>query len=139
MRLPDWQSRFAAVIKSYQLAGFEWGKHDCCLFVSDAIVAMVGRDPASEFRGKYDSKESGYALLEQLYQGGVKQMAERIADEMGFPVIALTHAQRGDVGLRNDPAGETLGLCLGSRWGFLTEEGMRYLPVDIITQAWRIG
>lgn len=141
MRLPDWQSRLAAVIKARQQDRFEWGRNDCCLFVCDCVQAIVGIDPGATFRGLYDDRETGYKFIRvQLDDPNatVATIAARICQTMGFVEIAPALAQRGDVGLYRGAAGETLGICLGGHWAFLLETGMTYLSTAEIARVWRV-
>jgi hypothetical protein len=140
MRLPNWNSRLAAVIREKQRGKFEWGRNDCSLFACDCIQAVMGIDPAEEFRGKYDSRLSGARLVKEVCDGTLEILADSIAARLGFVEVALTHAQRGDLGLYHDPTlGDTLGINIGGSFAFLMEQGMIYLPADKIARVWRVG
>lgn len=141
MRAYDWQSKLAQVIKDYRNQAFQWGKKDCCLFVCDSIKALVGRDPAETFRGRYDTMEKAAELVREFCGGGVEELAEKMAERFGFVDIKVSFAQRGDVGLFVDKKmGPTLGVCIGSHFMFLLEEGgLVSIPNRMIVRAWRIA
>ena len=140
MRRPDWQSRFAAVVKEYQNAPFVWGEHDCCLFAADCIRAVVGVDPAESFRGRYTTAIDAYVVIEQSGAEDFAALVDQMTAQHGFPPIDPVYAQRGDVGLiKGPPFGDTLGVCLGPRFAFMGLDEMIYHDRDSLIRAWRVG
>ena len=65
-RLEDWPERLAEAIEAANERPFSWGRHDCCLFACDAVMAMTGVDPAKPFRGKYKTKRGAFGVLKRF-------------------------------------------------------------------------
>lgn len=129
-RFPDWQSRLQAAIAARQHRPFEWGRHDCCLFVCDCIEAMTGRDPAADVRG-YSTDREAARLVREL--GGMRSIGgQRFGAE-----IAPGLAQVGDVGLVEYDGRESLALCGGSHWVAAGAVGLAVLPMSAAIAAWR--
>lgn len=130
-RLRDWQSRLAALLAASEARPFEWGQHDCGLFVADAVQAITGHDPGADLRGRYRCAAGAARLLKPL--GGVPGLARsRFGDE-----IPPALAQPGDVGLMLDEGRPTLLLCLGGCWAGPGEQGLARVPAARVAQAWR--
>lgn len=140
MRLPNWQSRFAAVIEQKQRSAFAWGVNDCCLFCCDAIAAMTGIDPGAEFRDRYDSPLSGAKLLRDYCGGGLETLIEQFAQRYAYLEVKPVFAQRGDIGLYRDAAqGDQIGVSVGPSFAFLMERGLLNRAPGEIARAWRIS
>lgn len=128
-RLHDWQTRLQALIDSRLHAPFEWGRHDCCLFVCDAIEAMTGHDPAKDLRGYSDERGAARILRDA---GGVAAYA----DARAGPEVAPSIAQIGDVGLVITDGRESLALCAGAHWLSVGADGLKSLPITAASRAW---
>lgn len=129
-RYRDWQSRLAACLAERTLRAFEWGTHDCCLYVCDAVLAMTGRDPAANVRG-YSTEREAARIVKQL--GGMRAIgAARFGAE-----IAPALAQIGDVGLIEIEARESLALCGGVHWLAPGLDQVEVLPFTAAVAAWR--
>jgi hypothetical protein len=144
MRFPDWQSRFSKVVKDYQRSAFEWGVHDCCLFVCDCIVALTGQDPAAEFRGKYDNEEQARQLVQDYCGGGIEDLVTVMSERFGYPEISPISAQRGDLGLITAWSSSvnfsaTMGICVGGQFAFMGLGEMKYVPYGLVARAWRVA
>lgn len=117
---------------------FQWGVHDCCLFVCDWVNLRLGRDLAREFRGGYTTAIGARRLIDQ--RGGLETI---IADAIANTPIELINprmAERGDAALCEDsPHGPALGLCIGRQSAFLgIESGFLFLEMTTISKTWRI-
>lgn len=129
-RFHDWQSRLQAALAARQHSPFEWGQHDCCLFVCDCIEAMTGRDPAADVRG-YASDREAARLVREL--GGMRAIGSaRFGAE-----IAPALAQVGDVGLVVHDGRQSLALCGGAHWVAAGAVGLAVLPMRAAAVAWR--
>lgn len=126
----DWQIRLQDFVQSRRAEPFAWGRHDCCLFVCDAIQAITGHDPAADLRG-YSTEREAMRMLRA--HGGVRGLADARAGA-AVPVLA---AQVGDVGLLPLDGRDTLGLCGGAHWLAPGAQGIVALPLDAATHAWR--
>lgn len=87
-----WIDRLDEVVKRGHVAPFVWGVHDCALAAADAVHAQTGIDFAAEFRGHYDSQETGLALIRAK---GFDNHADFAASVL--PEIPVAFAQIGDV------------------------------------------
>lgn len=131
LRRRDWVARLHALIEARQRAPFAWGRHDCCLFVCDAVQAMADHDPAADLRGRYSSEAGAARIVKRA--GGLRALA---AARLGEP-IAPALAQVGDVGLVQHDGRESLALCGGALWLATGEQGLERLPLSDALAAWR--
>lgn len=139
MRRPDWQSRFANIIREKRSSVFAFGENDCCLFAFDVIEAITGRDLGAPFRGKYDDLVSAVRVVNEYC--GVKNLVaavDKIAEECSLLEISPRFAQRGDLGLYWDSPGPALGVCVGKGFAFLMPDGLTEIPMPSIARAWRV-
>ena len=135
-RLPDWQTRLAALMASRRTTPFAWGGQDCCLFAADAVLAVTGHDPAADLRGTYTTATDALRVLNKA--GGVAGVAIKRAG----PVVAVALAQPGDIGLLkldvpNPLAATALAVYGGSCWHAPGEHGLTSYPESAIVRAWR--
>jgi hypothetical protein len=138
-RREDWPARLGEAIEEARVAGFVWGKNDCCLFAANAVRAMCGVDPAAGFRG-YATARGAAARLKEY--GGVAALAAIQARRFGWPEVAPATARRGDVVLVEDAGGEALGVVdLSGRWVLQpAAQGLAARPLARAgLRAWRIG
>lgn len=122
---------------------FSWGGlnggTDCCLFACDAVRAMTGLDPASPFRGRYQTKRGAVAALRRFAGGGIPETAEKIARELGAPEVPPMTAQRGDVVLTDQGPWLALGVCVGATVAVAGVQGIERQPLSRAVRAWRVG
>ncbi len=129
-RYRDWQSRLQACLAERRQRAFEWGTHDCCLFVCDAVQAMTGHDPAAGLRG-YTTELQAARLIKRL--GGLRAIA---AARLGAE-IAPALAQVGDVALIELEGRQSLALCGGGHWVAPGVDQLEVLPFGAALAAWR--
>lgn len=121
---------------------FVWGKHDCCLFPADAILAFTGVDLASDFRGRYTDQASAFKLIRAITGGTtVGDAAAHCAAKYGLsewktPLLA----QRGDLVVLQDGAQLIAGvLHLNGRHAVTVgPAGLKRFPASAITRAWHV-
>lgn len=65
----------AAYIAQCSRRVFGWGIWDCCLFASDAVKCMTGKDPASRLRAIYANEKEARQLVEHL--GGYAEIVKK--------------------------------------------------------------
>lgn len=130
-RLRDWQPRLAALIAQRMQHPLVWGRHDCCLFAADAVLAVTGADVAVDLRGTYSTAEGADQLLQRL--GG---LAELCIERLG-PVIRTALAAPGDVGIAQVAGVRGLVVCGGAHWLAVGPHSLQPLPSDIVLRAWR--
>jgi hypothetical protein len=134
----NWPTLLAEFIEKRRHMAFEWGTHDCCLFVCDAVLAITGIDPAQDvFRGKYRDALGARRLLRR--HGGVEKIAAKICARLEFGEVRLTLAGRGDVMLYMDGEEPVLGVCLGRLSAFVAPDGLRFVPTLSCSRAWKVG
>ncbi len=128
-RRADWEQRLFQFIQARSGWAFEWGKHDCCLFAADAVIAMTGVDLAEKYRGKYNSASGAkrFGRVEALVvKSGLKKL-----DNKRF-------ARRGDVVLI---AGKRplLGVCVGAQCVAPGKNQLLHFKMSGASRAWRVG
>ena len=129
-RLPDWEPRLCAYLGTCAARPFEWGRHDCALFLAGGIEAMTGIDPARKLRGTYGSAKEGRARLKQM---GFGSLIELVGQHL--PEQPPLQAQPGDAALVDRKA---LGIVQGSLVYVLRREGLGLVPLSRATQAWEV-
>lgn len=143
-RRQDWPERLARYLSESEKKSFEWGVHDCALFVSGALQAMTDEDPAAPYRGSYRSARGALSILRAL-------SGTEVLDSLPgrfLPSLPVSEsAQRGDicaVRLTRSPEGEdgfdaALGVCIGAKVVIpAIPKGFRYLPLSSVIRAYRV-
>ena len=132
-RLDNWPRLLGDFIESRRETPFAWGSNDCCLFASDAILAITGEDLAHTVRGTYQSALGAGRILKAA--GGVSGLVEA----SGLPEHALMLSQRGDLILAHMDGEETLGVCVGASVAFAAGAGLTFYPLSECSRSWRVG
>lgn len=132
MRLANWEERLGAVVAAALGEGFVWGRHDCCTFAADAVVACTGRDVMGELRGTYGSVLTAMRVLES--EGG---LAAAVTARLGAPIAPLT-AQRGDVVMHEVEGYPALGVVTGTHAMAPMARGVQRIPARSWVNAWRV-
>lgn len=124
-------------IKGCEAKSFVWGSHDCLTFTNGAYRAMYGSGWADDWLGRYMidgrpmrrdelRKEFGWSTIEDAIDAKLSRAGK-------YPprgaLVTTKHAQRWVTGV-------ALGICVGHRGVFLSKEGVIYLPLDLIDNAW---
>ncbi|MGL5116503.1 MAG: DUF6950 family protein [Beijerinckiaceae bacterium] len=89
-RHEDWRARLASLVAARRAQAFVWGEADCCLWASDAVAAMTGRDIAAPLRG-YSTR---FGALRALRRAGFERVFD-VPDAAGLAVCA--RARAGDL------------------------------------------
>ena len=106
MRHSGWEKKLEAVFKEWSQKDFVWGESDCCIFASDCVEAMTGKNLYSVYLSKgkkYKSKEEAEKCLSE-YSGDLKSCWSGLLGEAKLPLLA----KRGDVVLAKLPNGDEL-------------------------------
>ena len=107
---------------------FVWGKRDCLMAVSDALVALGMSDFAGPIRGTYGTKRGALRVIAGA--GGLLQLGARLARETGFRSLDGP-AWPGDVGVAevqtDDGPLPAFCLCIGSAWAVKSLQGARFV------------
>lgn len=134
-RFPDWPARLHAFLCSRRRAAFQWSQNDCALFVADGVLAMTGTDLAADYRGTYDDEEGALEAI----AGPLEAFAAAAAVVHAMPEVAPALGQRGDIMLLPGLAGDTLGLCTGTRIACCASPaGYGLVPVAQASRCWRV-
>lgn len=131
MRYPDWPARLSKYFLSVKDSSFSYGEFDCCIFISDAVVAMTGVDQMGEFRGKYTDKDSSIAALKEYGSGN---LYKTLVKKFGRSVPGV-QGRRGDIGY----AEGSCGIITGTSGVFLRDGGFMHVPLTMIQRSFRVN
>ena len=137
-RFQDWPERLHRMIESATQLSFEWGVFDCALHVGNCMRAIVGVDPAANYRGKY-SDEAGAAAI---YGASLQDFAAGVFAELACPEVPVTFARRGDVVfIDNETEQGALGVVStdGRFACCVTEKGILLVRMHRWKRAWQVG
>ncbi len=129
-RLPDWQTRLAALVESRLHQPFQWGARDCCLWAADVVHAVTGTDFGAQYRGTYATEAEAGALFVRLR--GIERLCNQA---LGEPINAAM-AQTGDIGLTEEVAGPALVANVGGFWMGQGPDGLMPVADGAIKAAW---
>lgn len=126
-----------AYLKRVRHTPFEWGVHDCLTFTNNAFHAMYGEGWADDWLGRYMVDGKTLRRRELMLEFGYSDVNKAIDDRLKRidyvpplgALITTKQAQRWITGV-------AFGICNGSKGVFLSKEGVLYLPLDAIEQAW---
>jgi hypothetical protein len=139
----DFKTQLAEYIHICQSTEFEWGKFDCCLFVSDFVWNTTGKDLAENFRGQYKSEEEAYELLKNVLKrkkslkNVLLKNVEKTANKHNFKEVKDKRYQSGDFCVVNTPQGEAMGLIHNGKVWCSAPKGLVTLPISLVIKVWR--
>ncbi|WP_299494959.1 hypothetical protein [uncultured Shewanella sp.] len=130
--------RLITFIDSNRHREFNWGEHDCCLFIADWIMARGDRadlgDIGADYRGQYTNalgamraiKAAGFTDLTALF------------DALLGPHVPPLLCRRGDVVLIKPELTQeiALGIAGGDGVWALSQNGVVSLPANSIQYGW---
>ncbi len=126
-------------LKSVKDIPFEWGKNDCLTFTNNAYKAMYNEGWADDWLGRYGKGSNILRRkeLEKEFGFKIKQLPEKISSKLKPinyvpPLGALVTTKKSNTWI----IGVAMGICTGTKAVFLSKEGVLYLPLDYIHQAW---
>jgi hypothetical protein len=132
-RRHDWPARLSELVTRAHALPFSWGTHDCCLWAADAVVALTGRDPAQDLRGRYFDAIDAYRALRQI--GGLLGAGQRTGTRLAGPGFALD----GDVALVHDGRRPMLAVRSADVWLCAASRGLFALPQSAARITWGVG
>ena len=136
-RLPGWQGRLAVWLAACRQRPFAWGRHDCALFIADAVEAMTGEDLAAGWRGRYSTALGARRVLRRAGHDSPLDVVAAALPEV-LPAAALP----GDVAaIPAETEGDwpALGIVQGAQVYVLRPEGLGLVGRGRIARAWRVG
>ena len=136
-RIPDWPSALAAFMESRERMPFAWGRNDCVLFAADAVVAMTGHDLATPSNRCYRSARGAAGVLKRLGHGGVAALAGARFPALGWPSVAVSYAQRGDIGVAPMGGRDSLLVRVSGWWVGPGLTGVAHIRT--VTKAWAVA
>lgn len=113
---------------------FQDGTWDCGLMVAAWVERATGIDPATPWRGRYETRIGWLRILRR--EGGIEAVIAAGASLAGL--IEAAKPKRGDVGIARQPNGELMaGICLGARWASAGLTGLAVCAAEPV-RAWRV-
>lgn len=142
-RKESWPEDLHEFFESRATAAFTWGINDCCIFAADAIQAMTGEDPATEFRGKYTDEAGAAAAKQEIAKCSTTEAAVAyVAEQNGWAERAsVLCAQRGDLVLVPTESGDrAAGIVYlnGREACFVSTDGLHRIPLRECVRAWSV-
>lgn len=131
MRPENWPSLLDAYIEGARSDPFDWGRNDCVTFSCNWFGLMTGNDPAEKFRNEYSTEREA---LEIMIRHGVKGMEGAGWFLFGVPDDHVLFVGRGDIVFGKG----ALGICLGAKGAFLTNDGLTFHPADDFELFWKV-
>ena len=142
-RKHSWPSDLHHFLYSRKDKSFEYGQHDCSLFVADWIEDQTGIDVAKDYRGRYKTELGAAKLIKGVTgKASVEAMAEHVFAAHSLPELAnVRFARRGDIVLLDEENGSALGIVhLSGRHGlFVSDDGLKKVKLSQCRRAWRLG
>lgn len=133
MRKEGWEIILDNCLQEAMYKPFQWGEHDCALFMGRTVRAMTGIDTVGQFEGKY-STESGAKALLKPYKGGIIGLLDNHPDLLK---IDIRMAKRGDIVF--DKKSKAVGICNGRQSAFITEkDGLTFKRTLDLDMAWGV-
>jgi hypothetical protein len=134
VRLENWEALLSEYLASMQDAEFVWGQNDCAMFACNGARAITGVDPIPHYRGKYSTAMGSAKALKRYGAGTLEASLDLL-----FPVVAASHAGRGDLVFYN----KAVGICYGATGLFIGEEnelpGIVSIPRSFFVKGWSVG
>ena len=136
MKTPGWEKRLHHEIEAAREKPFQWGTHDCCMWVAHMIKILSGRELGQAFRGQYHDQAGAHALIDQHWDGSLTELVSSFLGE----AKAVAYACRGDVVLYDSDNMTGLGICVDHRAAFLhPEKGLALVKISRCAKAWSVS
>ncbi|MBU0752359.1 MAG: hypothetical protein KJ787_13885 [Gammaproteobacteria bacterium] len=137
VRTSDWPERLADVVAAATSRPYRLGEWDCLRFACACIAAMTGEDFWPRFAGEYTTRRAALKAIAAI----ARDLEAAITATLGVSPAPTFSAQRGDLVLFKDDAGEHIGVCLGGSVAVLGPAGLLPLPITApgLGPCWRVG
>jgi hypothetical protein len=130
-RQPGWQRRFGELVVRHLSKPFEWGRHDCCTWAADAVMALRGHDTLAPTRVPRLNARQGLRAMKAA--GGPEAITR-----CGLQPIAPAQASRGDLVLLQQGRRQLLAVCNGADALAPGARGLESLPMRCALRAWSV-
>jgi len=130
MRLANWRENLESLVQSRQAQPFGWGVSDCCLWAADVVLAITGRDPMAEYRGRYGTERGARRVMR-------RQRIEDLVTQRLGPEVSPRLAQPGDVGVIDGGKWPALVARVGGCWMAQGADGLVVIDARRVRVAWR--
>ncbi len=138
-RRDGWEARLQGVFSNFIDKPFEYGSHDCALFVCNCVREMTGDDPALGYRKRFRDRKGALKILSK---SKLESIATQIAISLNAKEIPPLYAQRGDVVLLDATMGDCPALGIVDLTGETIRgagtAGLVAFPLSEARRAWRI-
>lgn len=135
-RVPSWDRALEDLATAHVSISPEWGVSDCLMTAADAIKAVTGEDPLSQFRGKYKT-EAGAAR--KMRANDCETVKDVLETYLQLEPVNRLSARRGDVGVMLINDEYVAGFICGSGFAVKQPHGLTFFPVTDIEQAYKVG
>lgn len=132
MRITGWEDALARVIEKHAAEPLKYGKSDCGQLAADAVEAVTGQDLFKDYRNY--TTEAGAARV--LRKAGCENLGDLFAKY--FPLQHPFFAKRGDIGVIEQNGNICAGVFTGNGFVGKAEQGVFYLGVDAVKQAYTV-
>jgi hypothetical protein len=134
-RVKNWELHATRYFNTVSVTPFYWGRHDCALFVADAVHAMTGIDFAAKWRGSYCDEAGAAEVLAGIGAASVVDLPDRF----GLPQIREGDPRRGDVVAIVGRFGPVLGVQWAPWPVSAGDRGLEHAVGWRRLMAWRVG
>lgn len=132
MKREDWVDRLWSAVAEFERTPFEYGRHDCCVFVARVLDELnVGANYLERIRKQYKDEASARALIAR--SGGLRGAVSEFLGEPNPPAFA----RRGDAVLVKLQDRELVGICLGNEVA-CAGDGLVFYSMQLAACCWRV-
>lgn len=136
-RAQGWEAKLRVAVEAYRGKAFSWGSSDCLLFAASCVEALIGTDPAAQYRGTYSDAAGALAILKGL---GVADAVSLLGAR--YSQIAKGQACRGDLAVITEPSADdplgAIGVVLGPIVAGYGAKGLQFVSLATITRAFKV-
>lgn len=134
MRIETWVDALQSALENHMGQPFQWGVSDCGILFADAVLAMTGKDPLYDIRGRYKTARGALLALKRSGYSGVMDLVAARFDE-----IAPINAGRGDLVFpeKTDRLSSP-AVLLGMTGLSKNETGSIIIPRELFIRAYRV-
>lgn len=134
MRREDWQARMWRELQAAEGRPFVYGIHDCVRLTARCLDAMT--DEPYFLLAMNELYQSKRQALRLMMRSGLENI---VSGYLGHLPVPRNLARMGDVCAIDLPTGPAIGICTGPHVAVAASpEGVKYLPLEAATCAWRV-